>query len=315
MNKDVLESDRPIFIVGAPRSGTTLMRYCLNRHSRIYIPPETYFFARIYGNRNLILEQNIPRYAVDIVERFLNYRFSEQSNYHLKEYFQFKNKWIEQLSEGNYSYRDVAEIFFVKIAQNREKLRWGEKTPSHIFYIDFILELFPNAIIINMQRDPKNAIASYLYCSHLPDNFFLACAVYELSTIFARKYSHCLYTVQYEELTHFPERVLRHLCKYLGENFEMQMLKPGMRDSSYSKTAIEIDEKIGIIPDEAEKWKKYLTQQQSEFIDVLLNSKPKENQWDYWFDWIKVKRWQFLFLCRVYKNRYGYENLKHWFKR
>jgi len=40
--------DAPIFIVGSPRSGTTLLRLMLNQHPRIAIPPESLFLPQLY---------------------------------------------------------------------------------------------------------------------------------------------------------------------------------------------------------------------------------------------------------------------------
>src|SRR5918999_2173083 len=44
-------ADRPIFVVGVPRSGTTLLRYMLCSHPRIYIPPESNFIPRFFRGR------------------------------------------------------------------------------------------------------------------------------------------------------------------------------------------------------------------------------------------------------------------------
>ncbi len=41
----------PIFVVGTPRSGTTLTARILNRHSRIFMPGETHFFDDVYSRR------------------------------------------------------------------------------------------------------------------------------------------------------------------------------------------------------------------------------------------------------------------------
>ena len=40
---------RKFFIVGCPRSGTTVLQQALNRHTEIVIPPETKYFYCFYG--------------------------------------------------------------------------------------------------------------------------------------------------------------------------------------------------------------------------------------------------------------------------
>src|SRR5216684_180435 len=45
-------TDRPIFILGCPRSGTTLLQLMLHAHPRIAIPPETRFVLTSYEVRN-----------------------------------------------------------------------------------------------------------------------------------------------------------------------------------------------------------------------------------------------------------------------
>ena len=47
----ITSSIRPLFIVGVHRSGTTLLRYMLNSHPRIYIPPESDFIPRFFQRR------------------------------------------------------------------------------------------------------------------------------------------------------------------------------------------------------------------------------------------------------------------------
>src|ERR1700704_4645064 len=66
-------SDRPIFIVGCPRSGTTLFRTMLHAHPRIAVPPETRFVMQAYLRRYSIGDVTDPVRREDlarwIVER------------------------------------------------------------------------------------------------------------------------------------------------------------------------------------------------------------------------------------------------------
>jgi len=46
-------------------------------------------------------------------------------------------------------------------AEERNRIRWGEKTPRHVFRIAEILSLYPNARVVCMIRDPRAVVASY----------------------------------------------------------------------------------------------------------------------------------------------------------
>ena len=47
----VMQSDRPIFVIGCPRSGTTMLQLMLHSHPRIAVPPETRFLVPGYYRR------------------------------------------------------------------------------------------------------------------------------------------------------------------------------------------------------------------------------------------------------------------------
>src|SRR5579864_5854192 len=72
--KHAVASESPIFIVGAPRSGTTLLRNILNRHPRIAICGETHFRHYIYGRRWAFGNLSDPKNRRRVVEEFLAVR-------------------------------------------------------------------------------------------------------------------------------------------------------------------------------------------------------------------------------------------------
>src|SRR4051794_39959960 len=47
-----MPSDRPVFVVGCPRSGTTMLQLMLHAHPRIAIPPESRFVLPAYYSRH-----------------------------------------------------------------------------------------------------------------------------------------------------------------------------------------------------------------------------------------------------------------------
>ncbi|WP_373479703.1 sulfotransferase [Geminocystis sp.] len=302
----------PIFIVGMPRSGTTLIRYCLNQHSRIYIAPESNFFRMVYGNRSLLPENTISENADKIIQKLMMFSQEKEDMHLMKEFFYLKDNLRTEIAEQAKTYQDVAKIIFSRMAEEKGKIRWGEKTPTHIFYIDQILDLFPDAKIINMQRNPKNMIASNFKSSHIYGDFIDNCLMYKKCLEYGEKNKEKILTIKYEALTLNPEKTMRQICLYINEDFEPSVLKPGMIDSSYNTTSILHNKDIQIKPENSEKWKNALTESQSNFIDFLFDKKRNfENQ--YILQLLKMFLKETYFNIQLSKNRLGYENIKRVF--
>ena len=58
---------KKLFIVGCPRSGTTLLQQALNRHSQIVIPPETKYFFSFLGHTRRCQHRHIDRLNADLI--------------------------------------------------------------------------------------------------------------------------------------------------------------------------------------------------------------------------------------------------------
>ena len=54
--------DRPVFVVGCPRSGTTMVQLMLHAHRRMAIPPETRFLLPAYWQR-LVVRPGLTGFA------------------------------------------------------------------------------------------------------------------------------------------------------------------------------------------------------------------------------------------------------------
>ena len=146
--------DEPIFVVGVPRSGTTLLRMMLNSHSRIAIAPETHFFRLFWANRHkygdLNKDNNFQKLWNDLTKC---------------KYFgdlKLKNvqKIYEDLFNGKRSYKAIFTKLIKEYAKQHNKTRWGEKTPGHLEYIKTILSFYPHAKMIHIIRDPRDVALS-----------------------------------------------------------------------------------------------------------------------------------------------------------
>ena len=240
---DINVNFSPVFIVGAPRSGTTLMAVLLNRHSRIAIPPETQFFTEFLIEHP---PQSVRGHdGTELVELALHHR--RISDLKLE-----KEDVLTELSGDN---QPNLTCLFAAILRaytaKQNKVRPGEKTPKHLEHVPELYQNFPKAKIICVLRDGRDVVRSLLKTDWAePGNrrrfglfcmewSYLARLVLELKkTIPEDRFM----VVKYEDLLIEPEENLRNICDFLEENFEEQMLQT----SSSS----------GVVPEWESQWKR-----------------------------------------------------------
>lgn len=218
----------PIFIVGASRSGTTMLRLMLNAHPNIAVPNELGYFTSVPENW-LQSWRQIPVSAHSYrqyIEAHLpsNRLLSEGSI----DTVVLREKLLESAETRNLyvPYRLMLETY----ATAEGKERWGEKTPTNLFYCDVLLDMFPQGRFIHLVRDPRAVVRSANRFPRLPDD----------TVINAENWRHFIEkgyrrfadrvpqsqrcTIRYEDLTSEPKSIARHICGFIGEPFTERML-------------------------------------------------------------------------------------------
>src|SRR5579885_528706 len=144
-----MTANPPFFIVGCPRSGTTLLATLLDRHSRICVPPETHFF---YFERDWeLFSKGDPVSDLDAYRK-INPRIND---------LRFDNEKISRLlGGGSPGPKAFFEALMADYTERAGKKRWGEKTPDHLLKLDSILGHFPEAKIILITRDGRDVVDS-----------------------------------------------------------------------------------------------------------------------------------------------------------
>ncbi|NEQ76185.1 MAG: sulfotransferase [Okeania sp. SIO2C9] len=145
--------ETPFFIVGSPRSGTTLLQILIDAHPNIIIPPESHIFGRFsdifdyYGD--LKKDSNLYLFVKDILQ-----------DLSIKE-------WGLEISVIDFcsqlkitSVKGVISLLFELSAKKVGKNRWGDKTPQNTFYLKEIHKLFPEAKFIHLIRDGRDVTES-----------------------------------------------------------------------------------------------------------------------------------------------------------
>tara|TARA_B100000378_G_scaffold206253_1_gene169516 strand:+ start:19839 stop:20789 length:951 start_codon:yes stop_codon:yes gene_type:complete len=209
-----------IFIIGAPRSGTKLLREILNNHSEIYIPEaETLFLYKLYLSWEQFGELSIENNFNKLFDYILNTPFYSYLQDEGDEWIVDKNSWFQRCTEWNYSH--VMTKFFESCASKKEKCLFGDKTPSYLYPVDFIRSQFSGAKIIHIVRDPrdyglsvKKAWNKNLYRSVYRWNDWISQTINQLGS------KDDFIQVKYEDLIESPKDVMKEVMLFLNVNYE-----------------------------------------------------------------------------------------------
>ena len=209
----------PVFIIGAERSGTTLLRLILTSHSLISIPPESKFIEFLFSE---FAEQK----QIDTTQ-FLNKLFQEPFFKFWKFEKQELRKALSQVKEKNFK-NLVSEIY--KLYAKREKKEiWGDKNPGYTLNPKMLLDLFPDGKFIHIVRDGRDTVLSLTETAWGEKNVEKGAQKWvdfvTSGNRFARIYPENAIEIKYEDLVKTPEKIIRECCKFLGINFEKEMLK------------------------------------------------------------------------------------------
>lgn len=220
-------STGPIFIVGANRSGTTLLRLMLNAHSRIAVPEELLYLRSSYAGVP-VTEWRVPDLTeadyAELVEGFVHNAAA------LHPELDPGTLTHSILSVPNRSLRHPYATVLEHWTALQGKARWGEKTPGNLFYVDILSEMFPDAAFLYVVRDPRAGVASMQKTDFFPDDIVFNAltrrkhAVAGLDLLRRHVAPDRWTTVRYEDLVTDPVRTLQHVCQVIGEAYEPAML-------------------------------------------------------------------------------------------
>jgi LPS sulfotransferase NodH len=218
-------SDRPIFVVGAPRSGTTMLQLMLHAHPRIAIPPETRFVLGAYQRRaewgDLTDIANRRRLAEWITRGETNFADLDLD----------ADAVIAQIVDGPPVLGAAMGIVFRAYANKFGKPRWGDKRPAYLLNVDLLLRMFPNAQIINIIRDGRDCVASTIgqpwHRGGLNEAIYTWCRSDDEGWRARRTLdSETYHELHYESLVADPVRRMKAICAFLGEDFVPAMASP-----------------------------------------------------------------------------------------
>lgn len=252
MDRIAENSNSPIFIVGTPRSGTTLTARILSKHSRIFIAGETHFFDEIYPLSKKMGDVPDDSSLANIIKQLLTLyrRHNELPDQERIDHLLLADpKAFHKLKSCCKGFRDIFSSFMEIQMISEGKVRWGNCLPRDIFNIDDILSFYPDAKILICIRDVRDFLLSYKFkwratsqdrvndlkrmYHPVVTSLLWKSSMRLIPSIESKVMSDNFMIVKYEELVQKPEEVISKICKVVGEKFEKWMFEVGSHNSSF----------------------------------------------------------------------------------
>lgn len=267
----------PFFIVGADRSGTTLLRLMLNEHSELHVPRESWFLSALMDTLPMgrrLSAQEIEE-AFDIIrshERWVDWEISDER----------LGQRLRSLTHP--SLADVVDAVFRLSSEDAGKEHWGDKTPAYIRDMDRLGRLCPRAKFIHVIRDVRDVCLS-LSKVGWHGQMYKDWARYWSETVEAgigsghRMNREQYMEVRYECLLEYSMNELRRVCQFLDVPFERGMLKyhqDAARKIASWERRLHRKTNQPPRPDNAEKWRRELSGLQVLSVEAIADRTMKK---------------------------------------
>ena len=262
----------PVFIFGAPRSGTSLLRRIINSHPEIGIPPESLIYSSLYDWRNYYGDLSVQENREKLIRNILELKAIQKWDVVPEE-----SRILEKYQ--NPTFHGAVSALIESWAELHNKPRWGEKTPWHGFYWRAIHEGFPSAQFIHLVRDGRDAALSWKRARFGPNHIYplaLSWAEYlnEISKLEQRLDKVYFYEIHYEDLLKFPQDTVKKLCNFLGIDFQNDMFRYHTKELQSEQTDIRNERNLSrpIMERNFNKWKSQLSLREIRIFEAVAGN-------------------------------------------
>ncbi len=219
-----------VFIVGCPRSGTTLLQGMLAAHPQVLSFPETHFFSIAYPRNRLKRLLTWPALNLKGVLGSIAAELGRKD---------LAGKARIGILESRYEEPFIRLLD--RVAMDAGKSVWVEKTPRHLHFLGQIEKRVPGARFIHIVREGRDVVASlYKAANEDPSRWNRKKTARKLTlaecvkrwnddaAITARHIGRPgNFVVLYGDLVDKPEDVARDLCAFLDIAYTPEMIDTG----------------------------------------------------------------------------------------
>ena len=305
-------SHAPIVIVGYIHTGTSLLKSMLRKDPTLFTAAgETHFYQDLNRYRRQFANLDDPQVFRDYVYLIValahlgtkraNQRQDEYSlaTFNLsEEQFDAVVAGAKRAAEAVPAERRHAALFgFVmdELTRLHGKQRWLEKTPEHVYFLQQILGVRPDARVIELVRDPRAALSSRKHrrtdewldakesqeqvepdrttnYDPLIDSYMWKESI-DSAKDARKKFPGRVLSLRYEDMVSEPEAIIHRVCDFLDLPFRPEFLEVGWINAT-SKDAQNAGE--GISKAAVDRWKKSLTPEEIYVCQTALRNELKE---------------------------------------
>jgi protein-tyrosine sulfotransferase len=222
---------RPIFIGGAPRSGLTLLRLMMDAHPAISCGPDTGHVA---------LTMTAKNFEATLGSLHRDHFFLEREA--------VRASFAKALSDP-----------MAQRAAVLGKRRWADKTALGVLVFEQLAKLFPTAQFIHVVRDGRDVAASLLerrwrspagalfdQCANPAGaaRYWASIVTLGMQAEESAALAGRILRIRYEDLCAHPEEALRAACRFLGEDFDPEMLRIETRNPPLAGMELETADRL-----------------------------------------------------------------------
>jgi hypothetical protein len=213
---------RPLFVGGCRRSGTTLLRSMLHNHPDLAMPAETDFVIPLFAQRVRFGDLRDPANRRAVAEWIFDPGVRGRGGRRIRAGID-RAEAIERVVAAPPTLGSIFAACFTMFAEAHGKERWGDKRPNYAPHARTVFELFPDAQLVNVVRDPRAAAASQVAMGWFEPEVALPASTgaWELAVERVDMYANRLrpdqlLDVRYEDLVRDPGAVLARVCEFAG---------------------------------------------------------------------------------------------------
>ncbi|MCF8379454.1 MAG: sulfotransferase [Bacteroidales bacterium] len=209
------------FIIGRPRSGTTLLQTLFEAHPNVAIPPEAPVIVECYERfkENGAWEfENLGQW-VDFLNSIRKFDAWKIDVAKLVNAFQNQKSTL--------TFQDIIRLIYLQYESPFDKFDVqiiGDKNPRYSRYPELLIQLFPDAKFIHVVRDYRDHILSMQKVGLLGSDINLISTIWRKSQKkmlkFQKDYPKQVYSCKYEDFVEKPQEYFKSMCEFLEIPFD-----------------------------------------------------------------------------------------------